>query len=157
MILPEKVYNVLNCKKNFDFIFLGMLQCQNQEDAYDEAIDFVREYAPNFKHYKDFDSYRVILANSQDRGPVVSNYKPDFDIPIEVIDAITKGIEELFHKHLKRLKVRKMAYDACVKEINIYFPHYKPHKNYQSFKTSESIKHKNKLIKRKNAANKKIK
>tara|TARA_R110000868_G_scaffold3774_2_gene23188 strand:+ start:180 stop:671 length:492 start_codon:yes stop_codon:yes gene_type:complete len=145
MILTEPVYNVLNHKKNFDFIFLGMLKNNNQEDAYDAALDIVREYAPNFKHYKDFDSYRVILANSQDRGPVLSNYKPNLDIPVDVIDAICKGIDELFHKHLKRVKVRKMAYDACVKEINIYFPHYKPHKNYQSYKASESIRHKNKL------------
>ena len=89
------------------------------------------------------------MANSQDRGPVVSNYKPNLDIPVDVIDAICKGIDELFHKHLKRVKVRKMAYDACVKEINIYFPHYKPHKNYQSYKASESIRHKNKSIEKK--------
>ena len=33
MILPEPVYNVLNYKKNFDFIFLQMLKNNNQEDA----------------------------------------------------------------------------------------------------------------------------
>jgi hypothetical protein len=42
MILTEPVYNVLNYKKNFDFIFLQMLKNNNQEDAYDAALDLVQ-------------------------------------------------------------------------------------------------------------------
>ncbi len=135
MKIPRKIYDVLNNKKNFDFIFLEMLKTNTSEDAYDAAIDLMREYAPKFKHYKDFDSYRVILS---------TNSNKEMEVPKEVIQAVTEGIDKLFHKHLLRLKVRKMAYDATVKEINMYLPDYKPHRNYQSFKALQSIKHKKK-------------
>ena len=135
MKIPRKIYDVLNNKKNFDFIFLEMLKTKTSEDAYDAAIDLMREYAPKFKHYKDFDSYRVILS---------TNSNKEMEVPKEVIQAVTEGIDKLFHKHLLRLKVRKMAYDATVKEINLYLPDYKPHRNYQSFKALQSIKHKKK-------------
>ena len=135
MKIPRKIYDVLNNKKNFDFIFLEMLKNKTSEDAYDAAIDLMREYAPKFKHYKDFDSYRVILS---------TNSNKEMEVPKEVIQAVTEGIDKLFHKHLLRLKVRKMAYDATVKEINMYLPDYKPHRNYQSFKALQSIKHKKK-------------
>ena len=135
MKIPKKIYDVLNNKRNFDFLFLEMLRHQSPEDAYDSALDLVRKYAPHFKHYKDFDSYRVILSNKNNR---------EIEIPDEIIDAVTKGIDDLFHKHLKKVKIRKMAYDQCVKEINIYLPNYKPFKNYQSFKALQSINFKKK-------------
>jgi 2-polyprenyl-3-methyl-5-hydroxy-6-metoxy-1,4-benzoquinol methylase len=135
MKIPKKIYDVLNNKRNFDFLFLEMLRHQSPEDAYDEALDLVRKYAPHFKHYKDFDSYRVILSNKNNR---------EIEVPEEIIDAVTKGIDDLFHKHLKKVKIRKMAYDQCVKEINIYLPNYKPFKNYQSFKALQSINYKKK-------------
>lgn len=135
MKLPKKIYDVLNNKRNFDFLFLEMLRHQSPEDAYDSALDLVRKYAPHFKHYKDFDSYRVILSNKNNR---------EIEVPDEIIDAVTKGIDDLFHKHLKKVKIRKMAYDQCVKEINIYLPNYKPFKNYQSFKALQSINFKKK-------------
>jgi 2-polyprenyl-3-methyl-5-hydroxy-6-metoxy-1,4-benzoquinol methylase len=135
MKIPKKIYDVLNNKRNFDFLFLEMLRHHSPEDAYDSALDLVRKYAPHFKHYKDFDSYRVILSNKNNREIVV---------PEEIIDAVTKGIDDLFHKHLKKVKIRKMAYDQCVKEINIYLPNYKPFKNYQSFKALQSINYKKK-------------
>jgi len=135
MKLPKKIYDVLNNKRNFDFIFLEMLRHHTSEDAYDAAVDSVREYAPHFNHYKDFDSYRVILSNKNNR---------EIEVPKEIIDAVTKGIDDLFHKHLKKVKIRKKAYDLCVKEINIYLPDYKPHRNYQSFKALQSINFKKK-------------
>lgn len=135
MKIPKKIYDVLNNKRNFDFLFLEMLRYQSPEDAYDSALDLVRKYAPHFKHYKDFDSYRVILSNKNNR---------EIEVPEEIIDAVTKGIDDLFHKHLKKVKIRKMAYDQCVKEINIYLPNYKPFKNYQSFKALQSINYKKK-------------
>ena len=135
MKIPKKIYDVLNNKRNFDFLFLEMLRHQSPEDAYDSALDLVRKYAPHFKHYKDFDSYRVILSNKNNR---------EIEVPDEIIDAVTKGIDDLFHKHLKKVKIRKMAYDQCVKEINIYLPNYKPFKNYQSFKALQSINFKKK-------------
>lgn len=135
MKIPKKIYDVLNNKRNFDFLFLEMLRHQSPEDAYDEALDLVRKYAPHFKHYKDFDSYRVILSNKNNR---------EIEVPEEIIEAVTKGIDDLFHKHLKKVKIRKMAYDQCVKEINIYLPNYKPFKNYQSFKALQSINYKKK-------------
>lgn len=135
MKIPKKIYDVLNNKRNFDFLFLEMLRHQSPEDAYDSALDLVRKYAPHFKHYKDFDSYRVILSNKNNR---------EIEVPEEIIDAVTKGIDDLFHKHLKKVKIRKMAYDQCVKEINIYLPNYKPFKNYQSFKALQSINYKKK-------------
>jgi hypothetical protein len=135
MKVPKKIYDVLNNKRNFDFLFLEMLRHHTSEDAYDAALDLVREYAPHFNHYKDFDSYRVILSNKNNR---------EIEVPEEIIDAVTKGIDDLFHKHLKKVKIRKMAYDQCVKEINIYLPDYKPHRNYQSFKALQSINFKKK-------------
>lgn len=133
MKIPKKIYDVLNDKRNFDFIFLEMLRHNASEDAYDAAVDLIREYAPNFKHYKDFDSYRVILS---------TNNNKEIEVPEEVIEAVTNGIDKLFHKHLKKLKIRKMAYDATVSEINKYLPLYKPHRNYQSFKALQSINYK---------------
>jgi len=135
MKIPKKIYDVLNNKRNFDFIFLEMLKQHTSEDAYDAALDLVRKYAPHFKHYKDFDSYRVIFSNKNNR---------EIEVPEEIIEAVTKGIDDLFHKHLKKVKVRKMAYDQCVKEINKYLPDYKPHRNYQSFKALQSINYKKK-------------
>ena len=79
--------------------------------------------------------YRVILSNKNNR---------EIEVPEEIIEAVTKGIDDLFHKHLKKVKIRKMAYDQCVKEINIYLPNYKPFKNYQSFKALQSINYKKK-------------
>ena len=133
MIIPNKIFDVLNNKRNFDLLFLEMLRHNAPEDAYDAAIDMVREYAPKFKHYKDFDSYRVVLSNNNNK---------EIEVPEEIIEAVTSGIDNLFHKHLKKVKIRKMAYDATVKDINKYLPNYKPHRNYQSFKALQSINHK---------------
>jgi hypothetical protein len=133
MKIPKKIYDVLNNKKNFDFLFLEMLKNNTSEDAYDAALEMVREHAPNFKHYKDFDSYRVVLSNNNNK---------EIEVPEEIIEAVTSGIDNLFHKHLKKVKIRKMAYDATVKDINKYLPNYKPHRNYQSFKALQSINHK---------------
>jgi len=135
MKIPKKIHDVLNNKQNFDLLFLEMLRENTSEDAYDAAVDLVREYAPKFKHYKDFDSYRVVLS---------SNNNKEVEVPEEIIEAVTAGIDNLFHKHLKRVKVRKMAYDATVLEINKYLPDYKPHRNYQSFKALQSINYKKK-------------
>ena len=135
MKIPKKIYDVLNNKKNFDFLFLEMLKENASEDAYDLALEKVREYAPNFRHYKDFDSYRVILS---------TNNNKEIEVPKEIIEAVTAGIDNLFHKHLKKVKIRKMAYDATVKDINKYLPNYKPHRNYQSFKALQSINFKKK-------------
>lgn len=135
MRIPKKIYDVLNNKKNFDFLFLEMLKENSSEDAYDLALEMVREYAPNFRHYKDFDSYRVILS---------TNNNKEIEVPKEIIEAVTAGIDDLFHKHLKKVKIRKMAYDATVFEINKYLPNYKPHRNYQSFKALQSINFKKK-------------
>jgi hypothetical protein len=144
MKLPKKIYDVLNNKKNFDFLFFEMLQNNPPDDAYDEAINLVRKYAPHFKHYKDYDSYRVILSNKNITFVNVPKNNTIVNVPDEIINAVTKGIDELFHKHLKKVKIRKMAYDQCVKEINIYLPDYKPHRNYQSFKALQSINFKKK-------------
>ena len=133
MIIPNKIFDVLNNKRNFDLLFLEMLRHNAPEDAYDAAIDMVREYAPKFKHYKDFDSYRVVLSNNNNK---------EIEVPDEIIEAVTDGIDNLFHKHLKKVKIRKMAYDATVKDINKYLPNYKPHRNYQSFKALQSINYK---------------
>ncbi len=133
MIIPNKIFDVLNNKRNFDLLFLEMLRHNAPEDAYDAAIDMVREYAPKFKHYKDFDSYRVVLSNNNNK---------EIEVPDEIIEAVTAGIDNLFHKHLKKVKIRKMAYDATVKDINKYLPNYKPHRNYQSFKALQSINYK---------------
>jgi hypothetical protein len=133
MIIPNKIFDVLNNKRNFDLLFLEMLRHNAPEDAYDAAIDMVREYAPKFKHYKDFDSYRVVLSNNNNK---------EIEVPDEIIEAVTAGIDNLFHNHLKKVKIRKMAYDATVKDINKYLPNYKPHRNYQSFKALQSINHK---------------
>jgi len=135
MKIPKKIYDVLNNKRNFDFLFLEMLKENGSEDAYDLALEKVREYAPNFRHYKDFDSYRVILS---------TNNNKEIEVPKEIIEAVTAGIDDLFHKHLKKVKIRKMAYDATVLEINKYLPNYKPHRNYQSFKALQSINFKKK-------------
>jgi len=44
MILTEPVYNVLNYKKNFDFIFLQMLKTNHKEDDYD--AECIYSYIP---------------------------------------------------------------------------------------------------------------
>ena len=108
------------------------------------SINLIRNYAPHFKHYKDYDSYRVILSNKNIRVVNIPKNNRIVNVPNEIIDAVTKGIDDLFHKHLKKVKIRKMAYDQCVKEINKYLPDYKPHRNYQSFKALQSINYKKK-------------
>lgn len=135
MKIPQNIYDVLNNRNNFDKIFLEKLKEHSSEDAYDAAIDYVRQYAPKFKYYKDFDSYRVMLSQKNNK---------EIDIPKEIIHAVTYGIEDLFHKHLKKVKIRKRAYDLTVQEINKYLPHYKPYRNYQTFKSMQSHRHKQK-------------
>ena len=81
MIIPNKIFDVLNNKRNFDLLFLEMLRHNAPEDAYDAAIDMVREYAPKFKHYKDFDSYRVVLSNNNNK---------EIEVPDEIIHQLLK-------------------------------------------------------------------
>jgi hypothetical protein len=138
MIIPKKIYDVLNSKRNFDFIFLEKLKTLGSEDAYDAAVAEVRKYAPKFKHYKDFDSYRQILHGQSTK---------EVDVPMEIIEAVTAGIDNLFHKHLQKVKVRKLAYDLVIIDINRHFPDYKPYRNYQSFKVCQSIIHKKRTLK----------
>jgi len=141
MKVPKKIFDVLNNRRNFDFLFFEMLKFHSSEDAYDAAVDYVREYAPNFKHYKDYDSYRVMLAKKNNI---------EIEIPKEIIKAVTYGIDDLFHKHLKVVKIREEAYNLTVKEINKYLPFYKPYSNYISFKNMQSFNYKKQNEIRKN-------
>lgn len=131
--LPKKVFKVILDKSNFDYIFLEFLRDNSPEDAYNESLSFVRKYAPKFKLYKDYNSYRSMRWKKNDET---------VDIPQEIIDAATHNIDDLMHKHLKRVKVRKLAYDATVRELQQWLPDYKPYANYQAFRSSVSIKHK---------------
>ncbi len=133
MKIPKDIYNVLADKRNFDFIFLKFLKKSSPEDAYDEALMYIRKSAPNFRLYKDYETYRV-------RHYHLNESK--IDIPFEIIKAMSEGIEGLMVKNFKRLKVRKMAYDATVSQLQRYFPNFKPYSNYSSYKSSISVKHK---------------
>ncbi len=136
MLIPKKIQMVLNDKRNFDLIFLEHLaQTYQPKTAYEQALEEVRAFAPHFKHYEDYNSYRAILYKKS---------KQEVEVPTMVITAVTKGIEDLMQKHLKVVKIRKMAYDLTISEIQRYLPDCKPFKNYQSFRASKSIEHKNK-------------
>ena len=132
-LIPKKVYNALHRKQNFDYIFLELLREYKPEQAYEEALKMIRQYAPKYKHYKDYDSYRAKLHFDQEKG---------IEVPQEIIDAVTAGIDKIFQKHYKNCQQRKRAYELTVLEIQEHFPNYKPCANYQAFKSSQSIRHK---------------
>lgn len=131
--LPKKVYKVILDKSNFDYLFLEFLRDNPPEEAYEKALELVRKYAPKFKHYKDYSSYRSRRWKQND---------DTVQIPSEIIEAATNNIDKLMHKHLKELKVRKMAYDATVRELQKWLPDYKPYANYQAFRSAMTIRHK---------------
>lgn len=138
MKIPKKVYRVLIDKKEFDYIFLEFLKDHSPEDAYDEAVDYIKKFAPRFKHYRDYSSYRS--RRWKENNELI-------EIPKEIIEAVTHNIELLMHKHLKRVKIRKHAYEATVQEIQKWLPNYKPYSNYQSYRSSITARHKKKVKK----------
>lgn len=141
MLIPKKVWNVLNQKKYFDYMFLEMLRNHKPEVAYDKAIEEIRQYAPKFNHYKDYESYRARLHYNQDKK---------IEVPDNIINAVTDDIDELFQEFYKKVQQRKLAYELTLFEINKHFPLFKPYANYQAYKSLQSINHKKKMIKVKN-------
>lgn len=135
MKIPKKICKVLENRKNFDFIFLEFLAKNGPKVAYELAVEKIQEYAPYFKHYESYDSYRVKLYR---------DYNDDIEVPEEIITAVTKGIDDLMVKNMKKVGIRKKAYDMCVIQIQQYFPSYKPYRNYNSYRALQSINHKKK-------------
>lgn len=140
MKIPNEIHAVLNNRREFDAIYAEeMEKVYSKKDAFDNALDRIIKYAPHF-NFIDYDTYRGYLSKRKNKG--------DVEVPKHIIYAVTKGIDNLLDSYIRKLGVRKMAYDATVKEINKYFPDYKPYKNYQSYKSSLSIRHRKKRIKR---------
>ena len=135
MIIPKKILLIPENKKNFDYLFLEHLAKHSPKNAYEKAIDEVHKYAPEFKHYEDYNSYRSVLHR---------DYNGEVDVPSEIIYAVTKGIDDLMVKNQQKVGIRKKAYDMTVAQIQKYLPNYKPFKNYQSYRAMQSIRHKKK-------------
>ncbi len=142
MKIPKKICAILEDKKNFDYLFLEKLTDNQPIDAYSEAMSEVKKYAPRFKLYKDYDAYRSTLVKDKR----YANHKDgDFlEVPKDVVYAVSVDIEQLMDKNVQKHKLRKVAYDKTVLEIQKYFPTFKPFSNYQTYKTIRSIRHKNK-------------
>src|SRR5210317_868313 len=98
MIIPKFIYNVLNHKKGFDNLFMWKLkECETMEAADLAAVEYIREYIPNFKEpYKGFDSYR-----SKHHLDV----RDEVTIPEDVVDAYVNGINAIFEQKFEKLKV----------------------------------------------------
>lgn len=140
MKIPQDIVKVLNNKEYFDVLYLKELKRnKGKKQAFESVLERIQEYAPHFVMYVDFDSYKAMYyrRTTNDEDTLI-------DVPNEVVDAVTVGIDEMMHEYLKKVGVRKHAYDLTVKEINKYFPDYKPYKNYQSYKSSISLAHKRK-------------
>jgi len=135
MIIPKKILLVLENKKNFDYLFLEHLSKSSPKVAYEKAIDEMHKYAPEFKHYEDYNSYRSVLHR---------DYNGEVDVPEYIITAVTRGIDDLMTINQIKVGIRKVAYDMTVSQIQKYLPTYKPFKNYQSYRAMQSIRHKKK-------------
>lgn len=135
MRVPKKICKVLENRKNFDFIFLEFLANESPKVAYELAVEEIQKYAPHFKHYESYDSYRVKLYR---------DYNDDVEVPEEIVTAVTRDIEDLMVKNMKKVGIRKKAYEMCVTQIQRYFPAYKPYRNYNSYRALQSINHKKK-------------
>ena len=142
MILPKFIYNVLNHKKGFDNLFMWKLkESETMEAAYLAAVEYIREYIPNFKEpYKGFDSYRS-KHHLDVRGEI--------NIPDDVVDAYVNGINAIFEQKFEKLKVNQLAYEATMKYINQHLPDFKPYANYQSFRSTQLYKRRVEIKKRK--------
>ena len=140
--IPKIVFNVLNEKHNFDYLFLEKLKKHERaEDAYDAAIEQIKKYAPQYKHsFVDYNSYRAKL-HFRTKG-----YK---QAPKEIINAVTGGFDDMVDYYYKIHYNRKKAYDVSLRKINKYFPKYKPYKNYLSYVNSKSYRAKVKKVTRK--------
>lgn len=139
MKIPKDVQIVINHPEYFDYLFLSNLQGRSSEDAFDYTVDYIRKYAPHYTRYKDYSSYVVQKCKQRSK---------EVDIPKHIIYAVTVSIEDMMVIKLKDLKLRRLAYAEVVKEIQKYFPNYKPYSSYYSYKSSMSHYHKVKRGKR---------
>tara|TARA_R110000868_G_scaffold108761_6_gene296621 strand:- start:823 stop:1275 length:453 start_codon:yes stop_codon:yes gene_type:complete len=142
MKIPKHIYQVLNDKKGFDNLFLFKLKdAKSAEQAYLDAVYYVREYLPEFKEpYNGFDSYR---------SRFYLDIRGEIEIPDDVINAAIHGMNELFYEKLGRYKVNNLAYDATMNYLNKYLPDFKPYKNYMSFRSTQLYKRRVEIKKRK--------
>lgn len=144
MKIPKIVQNILADKRNLYLLVMYLApQHKKLEDAYDEAIDYVRKYAPFFKPYKNYESY--LSSMKKNLNSLILD--ECIEVPEVVIKSVTKGIGDLMHINLKKYKVRKFAYDATIVQITKHFAPYKPYKNYQSYKAVQTYRQKKKKLK----------
>lgn len=138
MKIPQEIQKVLNNREYFDVLFLKEVKRKKGTvTAFNDVVKRIQDYAPHFVMYTSFESYKAMYykRTTKDEDIMV-------EVPEDIIYAVTKGIDQLMHENIKKIGVRKLAYDMTVSQINKYFPDYKPFKNYQSYKSSSSIAHK---------------
>lgn len=142
MKIPRHIYNILNDKREFDYLFLfKMRDCETMQDAYDAAVNHVREYLPNFKEpYKGFDNYRCKFYLEM---------REEVDVPDDVVNAAINGINDLFYQRVNKFKVYKLTYDNVMGYIHQYLPNFNPYKSYESYRNSYLYKRKVEIKKRK--------
>lgn len=134
--LPKKIHRVLRNPNTFDYLYLEMLREYPAEEAYEMAIKSVRRFVPDFTPYKNYNSYRSVQYNRNDKAVEVPQY---------IIDAVTGGFDDLFHHKLKFHTMRKKAYDSAVNEIQKYFKGWKPYSSYNSFRSAMTAQHKKRV------------
>ncbi len=152
--LPIEIYNVLNEKSNFDYLFLSHLSThRNAWDAYDAAVEKMQSYAEKWKHScDDYDTYRVKLHYRSFhvtgfRDFIGTNAKSgDIPVPKHIVDAVTGGFEIFLDTFYIVNKHSQMAYNKALIEINKYLPDWKPAKNYASYKSLQGYRRKVKKV-----------
>jgi hypothetical protein len=145
MKLPVNVYNALNRKNHFDLIFLLKLKSNGASKAYTETLDYIKEYVPGYTYYKDYNSFKASLGIKEIDTSKVSPRKTKnidgfYEVPEDVLAVFTMDFSDYMHPFIVRWKVRNISYDMAVASVQNYFPDWKPYKNYQTFKSIQTMR-----------------
>lgn len=144
MDIPSKIHKILEDKRYFMFLYIDNMNTgMTLEEVYDKSIADVREYAPKYTPYKNWETFRVTFSRFKgDLSFEWWNCKKKYYAPKHIIEAVTVGIDKLYFENYKKHYNQKKAYDDTVKHIQIYFPKYLPYRNFHSFVSAQSSKRK---------------
>lgn len=133
MKTPKYVISILGNPQKFAYLYFHHLKGgQSSEDAYETALNEVRQYAPNFSPLRQHESeYRRYYLE-----------RDDVEVPQEVIDAVTGQFDVLMDSFYLKNQIRKEAYDLAIQYIQKYIPKWLPASSYESYKSLISQRHK---------------
>lgn len=120
MKVPKYIMEAICQQYGFEKLVNAHLKnSKTHQDAYDAAVDDIKQYFPEIKMYSSYESFKSVKHR-----PITKRYRASIDVPQDVIDAIStkEGYFDLFNSFYMVNKNSTWAFKRMMEYIHIYAP-----------------------------------